>query len=891
MSLSSGTRLGPYEILGPLGAGGMGEVYEAKDTRLDRRVAIKVMPARVSESAHLRQRFEREARALASFSHPHICTLHDVGHENGIDFLVMECLEGVTLASRLERGPLPIEQALRTATELAGALDSAHRQGVVHRDLKPGNVMLTKTGAKLLDFGLARAAANVVETAVAQPSAAPTRSQPITTKGEILGTLEYMAPEQLEGQEADARTDVFALGTIAYEMLTGRRAFPGRSQASIITAILSSEPPPPTTLQPMTPAALERAIKRCMAKDPDQRWQSVRDLALELEWIAAGGSTDERSSPGPAGPRSRARLAWVAAVVALATILGVAALRFNRPDEKQRAARFSLSLPGDAASLFVRVSPNGKYLSSTAVAGDKTQIWLRPLDDLSARPLPGTEGAWAHFWSPDSRFIAYFAEGKLKKLDISGGLPQELCDAPGSGPFQLGAWSSDGTILFRVDEAPGHEEGLYRVADTGGSAERMIILDETGEELMVFWPSFLPDGRHFVFACAKQVEGGDIEAAGTCVASLTSGRARKLLETASYAVYAPPGYLLYARGAALFAHSFDAGGLHTKGDPFRIVAWVESWFGVGAPSFSVSENGVLAYQVPGGQSRLVWRDRRGAEIGFAGLPADYFDMRLSPDGRNLAATIADPRNGEHHIWMIELARNVATRFTSEDADAGIAIWSADGSRIVYCKPENAPPFLHHKSLAGGEEEVLLPSRGTLQCPTDWSQDGRFVLYEDRDPTTGFDVWVLPLGGGQQPTPLLHTSNRETDATFSPDGSWVTYVSDESGRSEVYLQPFQRLGEKRRISVSGGSLPRWRADGRELYYLGADNQLMAVPVESGTSVKLGAPETLFTAGTGPSTEVRYDVSPDGQRFLVKTAIPGTAATPTVVLNWTAELPEE
>ncbi|MGH9814084.1 MAG: protein kinase domain-containing protein, partial [Candidatus Acidiferrales bacterium] len=461
MALSAGKRLGPYEILAPLGAGGMGEVYKARDTRLDRTVAIKVLPAHFAENERLRQRFEREARSLASLSHPHICTLYDVGHENGIHFLVMEYLEGETLAARLEKGPIPTEQLLRAGTEIADALDKAHRQGVVHRDLKPGNIMLTKAGVKLLDFGLAKGTANLVASALTQVSVAPTQTQPLTAEGTLVGTLHYMAPEQLEGQEADARSDLFALGAVLYEMATGRRAFLGKSQASIIAAILSSEPTPIPALQPMTPPALDRAVRRCLAKDAEDRWQSARDLMLELKWIAEAGSAAEVPAPASGRRRSRERLAWLAAVIVLAAALGLVVARLRQPQSEDPVARFSVSLPEKTASYFTRVSPDGRYLSFTGGSSGQMQLWLRPINALSAQPLPGTEGALFHFWSPDSRFIAFLTEGKLKKVDVTGGSPQTICDAPGAGPFRLGAWGRDGTILFRIEEAPGQQEGLY----------------------------------------------------------------------------------------------------------------------------------------------------------------------------------------------------------------------------------------------------------------------------------------------------------------------------------------------------------------------------------------------------------------------------------------------
>ncbi|MCI0659199.1 MAG: WD40 repeat domain-containing serine/threonine protein kinase, partial [Acidobacteria bacterium] len=669
MSLVSGARLGPYEILAPLGAGGMGEVYRARDSRLDRAVAIKILHSHLSENPDLRQRFEREARAVSSLNHPHICTLYDIGRQDGIDFLVMEYLEGETLADRLAKGPLPLPLVLRTAMEIADALDKAHRQGVVHRDLKPGNVMLTKSGAKLLDFGLAKLKDAGPGKASPMASALPTQSKPLTAEGGIPGTLQYMAPEQLEGQEVDSRTDLFALGEIIYEMTTRRRPFEGKSPASLIAAILSSEPPPIADRQPLAPPALDRLARRCLAKDPEDRWQTARDVVLELKSISVGTAAAGPSPPGAWHRRNRERLIWLGALLALAAALGIASLGPRGPDVDTRSARFTVSFPEGAVSRFTRVSPDGRHISATAASGGISRIWLRPLNATSARPLPGTEGAGFHFWSPDSRFIGFIAGGKLMKIDIKGGLPLALCDAPGSGPFQLGAWSSRGTILFRVDEAPGHQEGLFEVSEGGGVPKPLTIRDEKGEEVRVVWLSFLPDGGHFLALC-EAPEGG-----ATCVASLDSGKARRLLNTASYAVYSRPGYVVYVQGGSLVAQEFDPGKLELSGEPVRIVDRFPQWGDLGPPYFSVSDTGVLVYQFPGGQSRLVWRDRKGMEMEQVGSPAAYAyrSIRLAPGSRKLAAAVEDPKTQLADIWIIDLDRNVGTRFTSDAQDFHAAL--------------------------------------------------------------------------------------------------------------------------------------------------------------------------------------------------------------------------
>ena len=890
MALPTGTRLGPYEILGPLGAGGMGEVYSARDARLDRAVAIKVLPEQVASDRRLRQRFEREARALAALSHPHICTLHDVGEQDGVSFLVMERLEGETLAARLAKGALPLAQVTRVGSQIAAALDQAHRRGVVHRDVTPANVMLTREGAKLLDFGLARPTVDLLASPAGDLSRLPTASQPLTTNHELVGTIPYMAPEQLEGREPDARTDIFALGAVLHEMATGRRAFVGESVASVIAAILTSQPPPLSSLEPLAPAALERAVSRCLAKDPEARWQSARDLQLELEWVdQAGGGTEASAARAPRA-RIRERLAWLAALGALAVALALAIARLDGPPPApQAAARFTLAPPAGNSYTFARVSPDGRHLSFTALgAGDQAQIWLRPLEDPAARPLPGTEGAGRHFWSPDSRFIAFFAEGKLKRVDLAGGPSRVLCDAPGAGPFRHGAWSRDGTILFRVDEAPGHREGLFRVPASGGVPAPLDIVDESGRRMQVGWPSFLPDGRRFLAAC--NAEGGATQGAGICVITLETGRASRLLDVPSYAEYAPPGLLVYVEGTSLLAQPFDAESLRLGGEPTRLADGMESWAGIGVPSFSVSENGVLVHQGVGGQSRLLWKDRSGGDLGEVGPRGVYHYVRLAPDGRRAVATLRHPQQGVSELWIVDLERRVSTRFTPENPDALFPVWSPDGSRMAYCRPRNGPPSLHVKSLGGGADRVLLPSAGSMQCASDWSSDGRHLLFTERHPGTGMDIWLLAADSARPPTPLVRTSFRELSPSFSPDTRWIAYSSDESGRPEIYVQPFPGPGERIRVSVDGGTLPRWRGDGGELYYLDASERLVAVPVGPGSTLQLGAPMPLFRLETGgtPGVAGRYDVSADGRRFLVIAPESDAAPGATVVLDWTAAL---
>ena len=888
MPLEPGRRLGPYEILGPIGAGGMGEIYEAHDTRLGRTVAIKVLPEALARDEERRARFEREARTVSQLAHPHVCTLHDVGEEDGVSFLVMEHCDGETLASRLERGALPLSEMLRHGAQIALALDAAHRRGIVHRDLKPANVMLTRAGVKLLDFGLARLAVAGRPGADDLPTTTFGAGGPLTDEGTVLGTYPYMAPEQVEGRQADSRSDIFALGAVLYEMGTGRRAFEGRSAASVMAAVLRAEPEPLANLQPVAPPALEHVVSRCLAKDPDERWQSARDVAVQLRWLGSPAGT---ASPVATAGQRRDRLAWIVAGVAVAAALAAAVFLPRTQAARPEPALFAIA-PAERISL-TRLSPDGRQLSFTAGAPDGTsQIWLRPLASLEATALPGTEGAGPHFWSPDSRFVAFYAEGTLMRVDVGSGAVRALCDAPGAGPFRLGAWSRDGTILFVVSEAPGQPEGLFRVSADGGSPEPFEVVDAAGREMRVAWPSFLPDGRHFLSVCSTAGAGEDAtdETGGTCVVSMATGEARRILDVPSYSEYAA-GHLLYSERSVLFAQPFDHETLRLHGEPVRLAGGLTSWAGMGPPEFSAS-TGVLVHQNLSGRSRLVWRDRSGRSLAEVGSPGLYEGVRIDPDGRRAVVTLRDPRAGLADLWLIELERGLTTRFTSEGPDAMAGLWSPDGSRIVYCKPDAAPPFLHLKSLGGGVEEVLLASSGTLQCPGAWSPDGRSLLFMDRHPRTGWDLWLLDLGKGGEPRPVLRTPFQEILPSLSPDGGWMAYVSDESGRMEIYLQRFSDPGERIRVSADGGTLPRWRGDGRELFYLSADARLVAVPVDLTGTPEVGTPQRLFGLGSAVGVDVldRYDVIADGQRFLTIDSVQGSGSEVIVILDWEARLSE-
>jgi serine/threonine protein kinase/Tol biopolymer transport system component len=884
--LKAGMRLGPYEITAPLGSGGMGEVYKARDTRLDRTVAIKVLPSHVAADANLRERFEREARAVAALNHPHICTLHDVGQQDGTDYLVMEYLDGQTLAQRLEKGAPPLDQALEYAIQIADALDKAHRQGIVHRDLKPANIMLTKSGVKVLDFGLAKLAP-AAHVGIAAMTGVATQTSPLTGQGTILGTLQYMAPEQLESKEADARTDIFAFGAVVYEMVTGKRAFEGKTQASLISSIMSFEPAPLSSIQRMSPAGLDRVVNICLAKDPEDRWQSAHDLARELRWIqeaesgAGRGAVRTRKWPPLSQP-----IAWAAAGLFLLTSLALTFVYF-RGSAPSRARPVRLQMVAPANTAFadsVAVSPDGSWLAFTATDPEgSSSLWIRSLDSLVARALPGTEGARHPFWSPDSRALGFFAGGKLKTTELSAGTPQILAEA--SLDPRGGTWGLDGTIVF----APAFQGSLLRVAATGGKVSPAIALDSIRKEQTHRWPSFLPDGRHFLYYTSR---GGGEEPGEIFVGSLDEQPPRRVLESSSLAMFAAPGYLLFVRGKTLLAQPFDLDQLRLNGKPVAVADQLSlSGSTAGLRTFSVSSSGVLAYHAgSGNKTQLAWLDRAGRELGVLGKAADHYAPRLSPDGTRLAENLWDSdssTNGD--IWLTDLARSIASRFTFDPAEDTQPVWSPDGKRLFFASSRQGVQQLY-QALADrpGSEELLLRS-GAWKLADDVSPDGQFLIYETLDPKAQIDLWLLPLSGDRSPKPFVVTPFGEWGAQFSPDGRWVAYASNESGRSEVSVQAFPGPGGKWQVSSEGGTMPRWSKDGRELFYLGAEGRLMAAEVRLSPSFDSRVPTALFKVSLLESPDRQYDVSPDGTRFLVNRVSKGTEAAPmTVVLDWAAGL---
>src|SRR5229473_1716946 len=791
MAILPGKRLGPYEILSAIGAGGMGEVFRARDTRLDRIVAIKVLPAHLADDPERRERFEREARTIASLNHPHICVLHDIGRQDGIDFLVMEYLEGETLAQRLLKGPLPLEQVLQYAIEISDALDKAHRKGVTHRDLKPGNIMLTKTGTKLLDFGLAKLKQEVAPANV-QLSELPTASDPLTAHGAIVGTLQYLAPEQLEGKEVDARTDIFAFGTVVYEMATSKRAFEGKSQASLIAKILEIDPPPISSLQPMTPPALDRLVKKCLAKEPEKRWQAASDVCDELKWIAEGGSQVGLAMPLVAQRKSRERLALSVVVGLLGTALALAGFEYVRrqaptpqtmrffvlPPETWTLAGMGTVTSGSTAAL--SVSPDGRRIAFVAGGPDgKYLLWVRSLDTLTAQALAGTDRASAPFWSPDGTALGFFAGGKLKKIDVMGGPATTLCDAPDN---RGGTWNQNGVIVFN----PRNRTALQKVPASGGVPTAATVLGQG--EIGHYRPSFLPDGRHFLYRGAT----GSETSGPIYLGSLDSAERKFLLDADASNVVYTQGHLLFLREKTLMAQPFDARRLTLTAGAFPIAENIQTQ-GNYPPSgvFSASENGVLTYQAGAAtaNSQLVWFDRAGKQIGVLGDPAEYGDLELSRDGRQASVNIPDEAGKGRDIWLYDMARGLRTRFTFDGADESGSIWSPDGSRVVLNSRRKGHMNLYQKVASGaGPEEVLLED-SLDKLPESWSPDGRFILYSTFGAPTGNDLIVLPLFGDRRPFPFLQTQFNEYDGRFSADGKWVAYSSNESGKYEVYVAPF------------------------------------------------------------------------------------------------------
>jgi len=879
MSLTVGTKLGPYEIQAPVGAGGMGEVYRARDTRLERAVAIKVLPAHLTSDPDLRQRLEREAKAVSKLSHPRICTLHDIGHQDGIDFLVMELVEGETLERRLGKGALPLEQTLRYGTQIADALAEAHKLGITHRDLKPANIMLTKSGAKLMDFGLAKQS-DVVPLAPTEMTAEQSK---LTKEGAIVGTFQYMAPEQLEGKDADARTDIFALGEVIYEMAAGRPAFAGKTRASLIAAILSSDPQLMTALQPMTPPMLERVVKKCLAKDPDERWQNANDLSSELSWIAESDGRAAGTTPFAEARRTRELWAWlVSAGLTVVLIMGAIWWRNSRPPEQ--TAYFYAPLPFSAHDL--ALAPNGHTLAVVAYqeAVRKNVIWIYEVGSQAGRILSNTEGATYPFWSPDGKTLAFFADGRLKKLDVAEGSVQTLCDASsGRG----GTWNKDGVIVFTPEATLGPGRGLYRVSASGGTPIRITDPDTSRGEQSLRWPVFLPDGKHFLYMAANFTGQKGVNA--IFVGSLDSNEKHLVMEASANATYAAPGYLLFPREKTLLAQRFDLKRFVVTGDPTTILSDIQYQPQVRRAVFAVSDNGLLIAQTGGGVAvaQPFWFDRKGKELGTVG-PADvYGNVSLAPNGKSVAVDRTDMSSLNTDLWTFDLQRGTAKRLTFDPSFDVSPVWSPDGSRLVFASNRQLNVDLYLKNSDGAQEEQSIAHDEFTKSPDDWSANGRFILY-DRGP----DLWFMTFPGFKSSL-FLKAVSLLRHGRFSPDGKWVAYSSNESGKWEIYVTSFPDARGKWQISTAGGEQPRWRGDGEELFFLSSDSKMMAAPITTVPNFDAGSPVGLFQTTprqlVSRNDQFVYDVSRDGQRFVVLTQVKrGETAPISVVLNWTAML---
>lgn len=882
MALASGTKLGPYEIQSSVGAGGMGEVYRARDTRLDRTVAIKILPTHLSDNPEFKQRFEREARTVSSLNHPHICQLFDVGLQDGTDFLVMEFLDGETLAERLRRGTVPLVELLKIGMEVAEALAVAHRAGIVHRDLKPGNIMLTKSGAKLMDFGLAKpsspggsVSASAPLLSAARTMSAPTPVTPLTTAGSIVGTIQYMSPEQIEGKEADARSDIFAFGAVLYEMATGKRAFEGKSQISVASAILEKDPEAISAIKPLTPAALDYLVATCLAKDRDERIQTAHDVQLQLKGIAQTVQSPAAIAPGKSQPVFSARvlLAGAALLLIAAAIAFYFSQRANAPVFSVRS--YIPPPPGTTfrASGFdagpVAVSPDGKTLAFSAVdEKGRTNLWVRPLNAEQATMLPETEDAAVPFWSPDSQYLGFVADQKLKTISVSGGEAQTLADDVKGDCCD---WGADGTILFGKQESG----PIFRVSASGGevSLATKMAKDETSNS----GPSFLPDGKHFLYISSSRTGPDQIkigvlgkpEQSGVTVAP--GSRARFSTD-----------HLLFVRSGHIQAQPFSVRGFRLSGNPQPLGEGI---------TFSVSANGVLAYHESSAESEMKIFDRSGSVVVTPGPLAVYSDPRFSPDGKSIAVTVQDSRSGKNDVWVYPVAGGQPTRITfGQDADWGT--WSPDGKEIAYSVIENGGFSIRRRSLDGRQpEETLYRNEGSGSgYALDWSPDGKYLSLNMHTKEGIYSLWILPLAGDHKPfrPPITSQSSVSTyDGFFSPDSRWIAYFSYETGRPEVYVVPPAADGAKYQVTTSGGWLPRF-SHTKEFFFVTMGNRLMEAQIASQPNFHVDSIRPLFQLDFPNFSDPLYDVSSDGQRFVVITADRTKSASITLLTNWPAEL---
>jgi len=882
MTFTPGTKLGPYVIESPLGAGGMGEVYRARDIRLEREVAIKVLPANVNSDTNLRQRLEREAKAVSRLSHPHICTIHDIGQQDGVDFLVMELLEGETLEQRLLKGPLSPEQTIRYAAQLADALAAAHKLGFTHRDLKPANIMLTKAGAKLMDFGLAKHSGPApLQAALTEKTAEPSK---LTSAGMIVGTFQYMAPEQLEGKEADGRTDIFALGSVIYEMSTGKAAFTGKSRASLIASIMSTEPAPMTQIQPLTPPALERVVRKCLAKDPDERWQSASDLASELRWMMDSGS-QTAVLPGTVPLQSWSRwIPWALSFVLLATLVLLSRVRSNLPASSPTVAHVTVGLPANISLAspawpLVVLSPDGKTLFFVGSDGGVTRLYARRIDQWEATPIRGTEGAERPFLSPDGRWIAFSVGSTVKKVAIGGGPAVDVVASSWGG----GSWGADDQIIY----TQAYNEGLWKVSSTGGSAVQLTTPDRSRGDLGHWWPQILPDGDTVLFTAFSTPN----ERSRIMALSLKTGKQKTLVEGAVSGRYLPSGQLVFARGGNVLAVPFDLRKVEVAGTPIPVLEDIAFESQNGLSQFAVSDTGVLAYLPSSSayaEQSLVSVDRTGKIQTIRDKLHVHQGLRLSPDGKRIAMGLREAGRAPD-VWILDLGRGSLSPLTHGPASNFDPLWTPDGKRVLYVSERPICDIYSRPADGGGEEEAVLTSSND-KYPESLTRDGHTLLFSTSTPLNNEDLWIAPLATPTQARPFLATQFYESDATLSPDGGWVAYESGESGRNEIYVRAFPAGDERFQVSTEGGIEPMWAKSGKELFYR-SGKKLIYVSLKSGAGFVPGAPKVLFEGDFAAGGQVAaYDVSPDGQHFYFIKASRTTQGAQNInlVLNWPEEL---
>jgi serine/threonine protein kinase len=893
--LKPNQRLGPYEIVEPLGAGGMGEVYRARDTRLDREVAVKVLPAALSESERVRARFEREAKTISQLNHANICTLHDVGNEDGVEFLVMEFIEGETLEQLLEGGALSLDQALRYGIQIMNALDAAHRQRVVHRDLKPANVMITAQGAKLLDFGLAKIAQEATRS-LQSVTEAPTQARDLTEEGTILGTVQYMAPEQLDGAEADARTDIFAFGMLLFEMISGRKTFQGKTRVSLMAAILEQPAPSLSQLQPLSPPALERLIRTCLEKNADDRWQTAHDVELQLRWIEEGGSDVGLPAPVAARRKGRQKASWIVAAAGAIAAAVFAVLWLTEGPTPERLARFSI-VPKEGTrfntSEGLAVSPDGSRIAFSAIdeTGGK-RVYVRDIGDVEPRTVEGTEGGSQPFWSPDGANIALFIDGKIKRVSATGGAPQTICDAPG---FRGGTWNRDGVIVFSRG-GEGGKGALHRVPAGGGEPARLTELSDG--EFSHRWPWFLPDGNHVLFARQTGEGGVEGDTSTIDVLALDSGETKTVVRANSSVQYVRSGHLLYWREGSIIAHEFDPGRLEVTADPLTLVDRV-GYSNTEFASFAASQEGTLVYSTGNAQkTRLAWWDRDGEMIeAFGEGSSGLVSVRLSNDGSRVAYELGLLGRD---IWVLDFERGTETRLTSAGGNTN-PVWSLDDEWIAFYSTRE-PSGIYRKRASGiGDAELLYADENLeLTYPHRWSADGRTLICSVGRGDTSFDIARLDLDSGELEN-LVRTPFLEVNPDLSPDGEWLAVASDETGRLEIYVYQLSGRGGRWQVSTDGGNIPSWSRDGKTLYYLASSrgtrmgfasalSTLMSVPIETGATVRVGAPVEVMQVSAFQVETRKYDVSADGSKVLWNTMVGGTSqgAPLSVVRNWPALL---